>query len=74
MSKKIRNRKLKCIALGYDLIINFRVSFIIKIPSANPNEIPQNFRGIGVVEKTRCKPGPYKFTMEANIPAGTANF
>ena len=49
---------------------------MIKIPRANPNGMPQNLEGIGVVAKTLRKPGPYKFATpmraEANIPAGTA--
>ena len=46
------------------------------MPRAKPNGIPQNLEGIGVVKKTLCKPGPYKFVTPmravANIPAGTA--
>ena len=49
---------------------------MIKIARANANGMPQNLEGIGVVAKTLCKPGPYKFITpmraEAAIPTGTA--
>jgi len=62
--------------LSVVLTINFLVSSIIKIPRANAKGIPQNLAGIGVVPKTLCKPGLYKFVTPMRVvqtmPIGTA--
>jgi hypothetical protein len=70
--------KSLALAFGYVLTISFRISSTQSIAKPKANGGPQNIPGIGVVRKTRCKPGPYRLITAikavATMPIGTARF